>query len=87
MSGKPDLKVVGEIKPPAYRDPVQMLRNLAEQIENSEFGDVATVAVATFGDTGVEIFGGGRDSDAGSISLCFQAACAALVRPLLDHKA
>ena len=35
---KPDLKVVGEIKPPDYRDPVKMLRNLADNIEAGDYG-------------------------------------------------
>ena len=34
---KPDLKVVGEIKPPDYRDPVKMLRNLADDIEGGRW--------------------------------------------------
>lgn len=60
---KPDLKVVGEITPPDYKDPVKMLRNLADNIENGDYGDIETVAVATWGDTGICMFGGGRNSD------------------------
>jgi hypothetical protein len=54
--------VVGEIKPPAYRDPVQMLRNLADDIEAGKYGDVETIVIATAGSAGYDTFGGGRDS-------------------------
>lgn len=56
------MKVVGEIKPPAYKDPVQMLRNIADQIEAGEFGEVETLVVATAGTSGYDIFGGGKQS-------------------------
>lgn len=59
---KPDLKVVGEIKPPEYKDPVQMLRNIADKIEAGEYGEVETIVVATFGDNGLDTFGGGKES-------------------------
>ena len=46
---RPDLKVVGEIKPPEYKDPVKMLRNLADNIEAGKHGEVTTlVAIARF---------------------------------------
>lgn len=60
---KPELKVVGEIAPPGYKDPVKMLRNLADNIENGEYGDITTIVAATWGDTGVCMFSGGKDSD------------------------
>ena len=60
---KPELKVVGEITPPGYKDPVKMLRNLADNIENGEYGDITTIVVATWGDEGVTLFSGGKDSD------------------------
>lgn len=46
----PDLKVVGEIRPPEYKDPVLMLRNLADDIEAGEFGDgrVSNMAQCAF---------------------------------------
>lgn len=59
---KPDLKIVGEIKPPEYKDPVQMLRNLADAIEAGEYGDVETIVIALAADQGYEMFGGGRES-------------------------
>ena len=63
MTMKPDLKVVGEIAPPSYKDPVKMLRNLADDIEAGKYGDLTTIVVATWGDNGVDTFGGGMDSD------------------------
>lgn len=59
---KPALRVVGEINPPDYKNPVKMLRNIADQIEDGKYGDVNTIVVATFGDVGVDTFGGGKDS-------------------------
>jgi hypothetical protein len=47
---KPDLKVVGEINPPEYRDAVKMLRNVADDIENNEFGEVTSIVLVRFGD-------------------------------------
>lgn len=62
MTQPPKLKLVGEIKPPGYKDPVKMLRNIADMIENGDYGEVETIVVATFGDVGVDTFGGGKDS-------------------------
>ena len=66
--------VVGEIKPPAYRDPVQMLRNLADDIEAGKYGDVETVVIATAGSAGYDTFGGGRDSGMHACTFLFGAA-------------
>lgn len=73
---KPDLKVVGEIKPPEYKDPVQMLRNIADMLEKGEYGEVDTVVVATFGSMGLDIFGGGKDSDLYTCTYVFGSAAA-----------
>ena len=51
-----------DIEPPPYKTPVQMLRNLADDIEQGDYGEIGTIVIATFGDTGLEMFGGGRDS-------------------------
>lgn len=75
---KPDLKVVGEIKPPEYKDPVQMLRNLADNIEKGDYGNVETIAVALCADQGYEMFGGGRDSGMNDCAFLFSAAAARL---------
>ena len=75
---KPELKVVGEIKPPGYKDPVQMLRNIADDIESGEFTGVTTIVVALWGDDGVKTFGGGKDSDMFHCSYLFGVAQARL---------
>ena len=71
---KPELKVVGEIAPPDYKDPVKMLRNIADNIENGKYGDVDTIAIATFGSARLEIFGGGKNSDMYHCAYVFGAA-------------
>lgn len=83
---KPDLKVVGEIKPPDYRDPVKMLRNLANNIENGDYGTVHTIAIATFGDAGLEVFGGGDDSVGPTVAMVFQAASMKMCQSLVDFE-
>lgn len=83
---KPDLKVVGEIKPPEYKDPVKMLRNLATSIEDGKYGDVHTIAIATFGDAGLELFGGGDDSDGPTVAMLFQAASIKMSQSLVDFE-
>lgn len=55
-------KVIGEIVPPVYKDPAQMLRNLADEIDRGDFPRVETICVALMCESGVEIFGGGKDS-------------------------
>lgn len=73
---KPDLKIVGEIKPPDYLDPVKMLRNIADMIEKGEYGEVETVVVATFGDAGLDTFAGGKESGVYASTYVFASAAA-----------
>jgi len=83
---KPDLKVVGEIKPPEYKDPVKMLRNLADDIEAGKYGAVNSIAIATFGDDGLQVFGGGEDSVGPTIAMVFQAASMKMCQSLVDFE-
>jgi hypothetical protein len=83
---KPDLKVVGEIKPPEYKDPVKMLRNLADDIENGKHGEVHTIAIATFGDDGLQVFGGGDDSEPPTVGMMFQAASMKMCQSLVGFE-
>ena len=83
---KPDLKVVGEIKPPEYKDPVKMLRNLADDIEAGKHGEVTCIAIATFGDAGLEVFGGGIDSEPPVVGMMFQAASMKMCQSLVDFE-
>lgn len=69
----PDLKVVGAIEPPGYKDPVAMLRRIADEIEAGGHGDVSTIVVALAGETFVT-FGGGRDSDMYQCAFLFASA-------------
>lgn len=82
---KPDLKVVGEISPPDYRDAVKMLRNLADDIEAGEFGAVNSLVLVRFGDNGLQVHVGGRDSDFGTAMLLLTAGVNKLTGPLLEH--
>ena len=83
---KPDLKVVGEIKPPEYKDPVKMLRNLADDIEKGKHGEVTSIAIATFGDDGLQLFGGGDDSEPPTVGMMFQAASIKMCQSLVDFE-
>ena len=84
MDEVPNLKVVGSIAPPGYKDPVRMLRNLADDIESGEHGEVNTIAIATFGDAGLGLFGGGADSVGPTIAMVFQAASMKMCQALID---
>ena len=76
---EPELKVVGEIKPHDYKDPVQMLRNIADEIEAGKFGDVETLVVALAADHGYEMFGGGRKSSLEECAFLYATAHQRLV--------
>ena len=76
--------VIAEIKPASYRDPVKMLRNLADDIEAGKFEEVTSIGVVTFGDVGLEIFGGGIDSAPPVIGMLFHAAANKVSNSLLE---
>ena len=69
---------------PDYRDPVKALRNLADEIEAGEFGDVGSCGVVVFGNT-MEVFGSGPDSDGPTIALLFAAAAQRFAREIEQH--
>jgi hypothetical protein len=69
---------------PEYRDPAKMLRNIADEIEAGEHGEVGTIAIAVFGDT-MEVFGGGPDSDGPTCALVFQAAALRFTQEIERH--
>lgn len=71
-----ELKVVGEIKPPDFKDPAKMLRNIADDIEAGVYGEVNTVVVALSGDSGFSTFGGGRQSSMEHCAFLFGTSAA-----------
>lgn len=80
----PHLHVV-DIKPPEYKNPVTLLRNIADEIERGEHGEVNTLAIAMFVDGAEDgeplaMFGGGRESDQYHVVAAFGAAQAKLLR-------
>jgi hypothetical protein len=72
------VKVVGAIKPPDHKDPVIMLRNIADDIEAGRYGSIDTIVVALAGTEGYETFGGGKDSDMMACAFLFQACATRL---------
>lgn len=77
------LSLVTDITPD-YRDPVKMLRNIADEIEAGDYGVVTTVAVALHGDT-MDVFGGGADSGSAVVALLFNAAGLRFARTIEEH--
>jgi hypothetical protein len=78
------LRVV-DIKPPEFKDPVTMLRNIAEEIEKGQHGKVNTLAIAMFVEEAengepLAMFGGGRDSDMYHVVAAYGAAQLKLLR-------
>lgn len=69
-----DLKVVGKIEPPAYLDPVQCLRNIADDIEAGVIAPVDAIGIVTHGGGEFNLFGGGRYGDPSNLVLMFNVA-------------
>jgi hypothetical protein len=69
---------------PDYREPVKSLRNLADQIEAGDFGEVTSCGVVIFGDT-MDVFGSGTDSAAPTIALLFNAAAHRFAKEIEGH--
>ena len=68
-----------DIRPAEYRDPVHFLRNLADEIEKGQHGDVSTIAVAILTEGAEDgspfaAFSGGRNSDLYRVASAFGAA-------------
>ena len=74
----PNLKIVGEIKPPDNKDPVKMLRDIADDIEAGDLGSVLTLVVALKSKQGHRVFGAGVLSSLEHVALLFSAAAAQL---------
>lgn len=81
----PDLKVV-----PLYesnlRDPVATLRNIADQMEAGEYGEIGSVAMVVMGDT-LEVFGFGADSETPTVALLLHAGFQKISTAIMNHGA
>lgn len=69
-----DLKVVGKIEPAAYNDPVQFLRQIADDIESGSMPAVDAIGVVPLGGGDFNIFGGGRHGDPAMLLMMFNVA-------------
>ena len=79
-----DLKVVGEINPPAYKDPVKMLRSLADAIEAGEYGEIEAIAVVSATAYGIDTFSGGKQCGLHATAFLFGAAHTAMLQLPFD---
>jgi len=66
------------------RDEVAKLRELANAIEDGQYGDVGCVAVVLLGST-CEVFAFGADSDAPSAGMLLHAGFMKLSQVIADH--
>lgn len=80
---KPTLNVV-EFVPPEIRDPIQMLRTIADEMEDGQYGHVGTLGVVFFSDQ-MEVFAAGEDSNDASIAMLFHAAILRLAQAIESH--
>jgi len=69
---------------PEYRNPVKMLRNIADDIEAGIHGDITSITIVTFGET-MEVFAGGSDADAPTCALLLNAASLRFAREIEGH--
>ena len=73
-----------DIAPPPYKDPVEMLRNMADDIENEVYTGVETLAIAMWSDEGLTLFGGGPDANGATVHLLFDAGKTRMASALID---
>ena len=82
----PDKLHVVDIKPPKFKDPVWFLRNLADDIESGQYGNIDTLAISALREVPQDenpllIFGGGRNSTVIYVAYAFGAAHQQLLNP------
>ncbi len=63
---------LAQIERPEYYDVARALRNIADEIERGEYGDVISCGVALLGDA-LEVFGAGPDSEPPMVAMLFNA--------------
>ena len=69
---------------PDHRCPIKALRNLADDIERGDFGEVNSCGIVVFGDS-MKVFASGVDSDGPTIALLFSAAAHRFAREIEEH--
>jgi hypothetical protein len=67
-----------------FRDPVSTLREIANQIERGDRGQIGCIAMVIMGDT-VEVLGIGPDSEVSSCAALLQAGNLRLVKMIERH--
>lgn len=75
---------VVSLYPSNFRDVAGTLRQIADRVENGDFGEVGAAGVVLLGNT-MEVFGLGEDSDAPSTGLLLHAGFMRLSRSLEEH--
>lgn len=68
------MKVVGEIKPPDYKDPATMLRNIANMIDEGTYTNIETIGIVMTTEDGYFMFGGGKQSGMEHVGFAFGVA-------------
>lgn len=66
------------------RDPVAMLRDVADAIERGDHGEVGTLGIVVMGNT-VEVFGAGVDYAACSVALLLHAGFQRMSTAIAEH--
>lgn len=75
---------VVSLYPSNFRDVAGTLRQIADQVEKGEFGDVETAGVVLFGST-LEVFGLGEESDALTVGMVLHAGFSRISREVEGH--
>lgn len=75
---------VVSLYPSNFRDVAATLRQIADQVEKGEFGDVETAGVVLFGST-LDVFGLGEESDALTVGMVLHAGFMRLSCSLEEH--
>ena len=82
---------VVDIKPPECKDPVWFLRNLADEIESGQHGDIDTLAISMLREVSSDenpllIFVGGRNCMIIHAAYAFGAAHQQLLKPNANER-
>lgn len=75
---------VVSLYPSNFRDVPATLRQIADQIEKGQFGEVGSTAVVILRDT-MDVFGLGEDSEPCAIGMLLHAAFQRMSRQIEEH--